>query len=259
MPIAIDVGNTNAVLGKIKDNIIVDQLRIKTESLKIPLTDITDETRNELLNLVNSESRNILLSGVVPQAMLNLKLLIEEMYEDKNIILVTTDHLLRLIKVELKNPYEVGDDRIINAIASLNKYKPPLIIIDFGTATTFDVINNNGAYSGGLICPGINLSLSSLSQGTALLPLIKFKRSEKIIGKSTIEAMESGTYWGYVSLIEGIVERLKNENECNSAKVVATGGYSSLFKKDVNCIDHFEENLTLEGLNLVNLKIDEQR
>jgi len=259
MPIAIDVGNTNAVLGKIKDNIIVDQLRIKTESLKIPLTDITDETRNELLNLVNSESRNILLSGVVPQAMLNLKLLIEEMYEDKNIILVTTDHLLRLIKVELKNPYEVGDDRIINAIASLNKYKPPLIIIDFGTATTFDVINNNGAYSGGLICPGINLSLSSLSQGTALLPLIEFKRSEKIIGKSTIEAMESGTYWGYVSLIEGIVERLKNENECNSAKVVATGGYSSLFKKDVNCIDHFEENLTLEGLNLVNLKIDEQR
>ena len=259
MPIAIDVGNTNAVLGKIKDNIIVDQLRIKTESLKIPLTDITDETRNELLNLVNSESRNILLSGVVPQAMLNLKLLIEEMYEDKNIILVTTDHLLRLIKVELKNPYEVGDDRIINAIASLNKYKPPLIIIDFGTATTFDIINSNGAYSGGLICPGINLSLSSLSQGTALLPLIEFKRSEKIIGKSTIEAMESGTYWGYVSLIEGIVERLKNENECNSAKVVATGGYSSLFKKDVNCIDHFEENLTLEGLNLVNLKIDEQR
>ena len=259
MPIAIDVGNTNAVLGKIKDNIIVDQLRIKTELLKIPLIDITDETRNELLNLVNSESRNILLSGVVPQAMLNLKLLIEEMYEDKNIILVTTDHLLRLIKVELKNPYEVGDDRIINAIASLNKYKPPLIIIDFGTATTFDVINNNGAYSGGLICPGINLSLSSLSQGTALLPLIEFKRSEKIIGKSTIGAMESGSYWGYVSLIEGIVERLKNENECNSAKVVATGGYSSLFKEDVNCIDHFEENLTLEGLNLVNLKINEQR
>ena len=259
MPIAIDVGNTNAVLGKIKDNIIVDQLRIKTESLKVPLTDITNETRNELLNLVNGESRNILLSGVVPQAMLNLKLLIEEMYEDKNIILVTTDHLLRLIKVELKNPYEVGDDRIINAIASLNKYVPPLIIIDFGTATTFDVINNNGAYSGGLICPGINLSLSSLSQGTALLPLIEFKRSEKIIGKSTIGAMESGSYWGYVSLIEGIVERLKNENECNSAKVVATGGYSSLFKEDVNCIDHFEENLTLEGLNLVNLKINEQR
>ena len=259
MPIAIDVGNTNAVLGKIKDNIIVDQLRIKTESLKIPLTDITNETRNELLNLVNGESGNILLSGVVPQAMLNLKLLIEEMYEDKNIILITTDHLLRLIKVELKNPYEVGDDRIINAIASLNKYKPPLIIIDFGTATTFDVINNNGAYSGGLICPGINLSLSSLSQGTALLPLIEFKRSEKIIGKSTIGAMESGSYWGYVSLIEGIVERLKNENECNSAKVVATGGYSSLFKEDVNCIDHFEENLTLEGLNLVNLKINEQR
>ena len=259
MSIAIDVGNTNAVLGKIKDSKIVDQLRIKTESLKIPLTDITDETRNKLLNLVNNESRNILLSGVVPQAMLNLKLLIEEMYNDKNIILVTTDHLLRLIKVELKNPYEVGDDRIINAIASLDKYKPPLIIIDFGTATTFDVINNNGAYSGGLICPGINLSLNSLSQGTALLPLIEFKRSEDIIGKSTIGAMESGSYWGYVSLIEGIVERLKNENECSSAKVVATGGYSILFKEDVNCIDYFEQNLTLEGLNLINLKINEQR
>ncbi len=259
MPIAIDVGNTNAVLGIIKDNIIVEQLRIKTESLKIPLNDISDETRNELSKLVNGESRNILLSGVVPQAMLNLKLIMEEMCEDKNIILVTTDHLLRLIKVELKNPYEVGDDRIINAIASLNKYKPPLIIVDFGTATTFDVINKNGAYSGGLICPGINLSLNSLSQGTALLPLIEFKRSEKIIGKSTIGAMESGSYWGYISLVEGIVERLKNENECNSAKVLATGGYSTLFKEDVDCIDHYEENLTLEGLNLVNLKINEQR
>ena len=259
MTIAIDVGNTNVVLGKIKKNKVVDQIRIKTESLKISLTDITNETRNQLSKFINSESKNILLSGVVPQAMLNLKLLIEEMYDDQNIILVTTDHLLRLIKVELKNPYEVGDDRIINAIASLDKYEPPLIIIDFGTATTFDVINNNGAYSGGLICPGINLSLNSLSQGTALLPLIEFKRSEKIIGKSTIEAMESGSYWGYVSLIEGIVERLKNENECSSAKVVATGGYSSLFIEDVTCIDYFEENLTLEGLNLVNLKINEQR
>ena len=259
MPIAIDVGNTNAVFGKIKGSKIVDQLRIKTDSLKIPLSDITDETRNELLKLINGESENILLSGVVPQAMLNLKLLIEEMHDDKKIILVTTDHLLRLIKVELKNPYEVGDDRIINAIASLDKYKPPLIIIDFGTATTFDVVNNKGAYSGGLICPGINLSLNSLSQGTALLPLIEFKRSEKIIGKSTIEAMESGSYWSYVSLIEGIVERLKNENECFSAKVVATGGFSSLFKEDISCIDYFEENLTLEGLNLLNLKINEQR
>ena len=218
MTIAIDVGNTNVVLGKIRKNKVIDQLRIKTESLKISLTDITNETRNQLLKFINSESKNILLSGVVPQAMLNLKLLIEEMYDDQNIILITTDHLLRLIKVELKNPYEVGDDRIINAIASLDKYEPPLIIIDFGTATTFDVINNNGAYSGGLICPGINLSLNSLSQGTALLPLIEFKRSEKIIGKSTIEAMESGSYWGYVSLIEGIVGRLKNENECSKRK-----------------------------------------
>ena len=181
MTIAIDVGNTNVVLGKIRKNKVIDQLRIKTESLKISLTDITNETRNQLSKFINSESKNILLSGVVPQAMLNLKLLIEEMYDDQNIILVTTDHLLRLIKIELKNPYEVGDDRIINAIASLDKYEPPLIIIDFGTATTFDVINNNGAYSGGLICPGINLSLNSLSQGTALLPLIEFKRSKRLL------------------------------------------------------------------------------
>ena len=259
MPIAIDVGNTNAVLGKIKNNKIVDQLRIKTDLLKLSIDDINNETRNEISQLVKDESKNILLSGVVPQAMLNLKLLIEQMYNDKNIILVTTDHLLGLIKVELKNPYEVGDDRIINAIACLDKYKPPLIVIDFGTATTFDVIDNNGAYSGGLICPGINLSLDSLSKGTALLPLIEFKRSKEIIGKSTIGAMESGSYWGYVSLIEGIVKRLKEENECYMAKVVATGGYSNLFKDDVNCIDHFEKNLTLEGLNLINLKLDEQR
>ena len=226
MTIAIDVGNTNAVFGNIKDKEILDQLRVKTDLLKNSLKDISEEIKNKILNFIDSESDNILLSGVVPHAMLNIKILIEQNNQNQKLILVTTDQLLRLIKVELKNPYEVGDDRIINAIASVNKYDSPLIIIDFGTATTFDVVNNDGAYAGGLICPGINLSLNSLSQGTALLPLIEFKKSDKIIGKSTIGAMESGIYWGYVSLIEGIVNRLKNENECHSAKVIATGGKS---------------------------------
>ena len=259
MTIAIDVGNTNAVFGKIKDKEILDQLRVKTDLLKNSLNDISDEIKNKILNFITNGSDNILLSGVVPQAMLNIKILVEQNNKNQKVILVTTDHLLRLIKVELKNPYEVGDDRIINAIASVNKYDSPLIIIDFGTATTFDIVNNDGAYAGGLICPGINLSLNSLSQGTALLPLIEFKKSDKIIGKSTIGAMESGIYWGYVSLIEGIVNRLKNENECHSAKVIATGGYSQLFKYDVKCIDHFEEDLTLEGLILINQNINEWR
>ena len=257
MTIAIDVGNTNAVFGKIKDKEILDQLRVKTDLLKNSLNDISDEIKNKILNFIANGSDNILLSGVVPQAMLNIKILVEQNNETQKVILVTTDHLLRLIKVELKNPYEVGDDRIINAIASVNKHDSPLIIIDLGTATTFDVVNNDGAYAGGLICPGINLSLNSLSQGTALLPLIEFKKSDKIIGKSTIGAMESGIYWGYVSLIEGIVNRLKNENECHSAKVIATGGYSQLFKHDIKCIDHFEEDLTLEGLILINQNINE--
>ena len=257
MTIVVDIGNTSVLLGKIENDIIIDQLRIQTESIKIELDNINDDTRTELANFIDNKSNKILLSGVVPQAMLNLKLLIEEMYENLEIVLVTTDQLLKLIKIELKNPYEVGDDRIINAIASIDKYKPPIIIVDFGTATTFDVINSKGAYVGGLICPGINLSLKSLSQGTALLPLIDFKRSENIIGKSTIGAMESGVYWGYVSLIEGIIKRLIDENEYHSATVVATGGYSNLFEKDTTCINHFENDLTLEGLNLINLKIYE--
>ena len=257
MTIVIDVGNTNVVFGKIKDNEILDQLRVKTDLLKNSLNDISDEIKNKILNFIANGYDNILLSGVVPQAMLNIKILVEQNKENQKVILVTTDHLLRLIKVELKNPYEVGDDRIINAIASVNKYDSPLIIIDFGTATTFDIVNNDGAYAGGLICPGINLSLNSLSQGTALLPLIEFKKSDEIIGKSTIGAMESGIYWGYVSLIEGIVNRLKNENECHSAKVIATGGYSQLFKHDIKSIDYFEEDLTLEGLILINQDINE--
>ena len=257
MTIVIDVGNTNAVIGKIKNKEISDQFRIKTNFLKNSLNEISIESKNQILNFIDKDNQNILLSGVVPQAMLNIKLLIEETFENHKVTLVTTDHLLRLIKVKLKNPYEVGDDRIINAIASLKKYDSPLIIIDFGTATTFDIVDNDGAYAGGLICPGINLSLNSLSQGTALLPLIEFKKSDNIIGKSTIGAMESGIYWGYVSLVEGITNRLKNENECCSAKVIATGGYSQLFKNDISCIDHYEENLTLEGLSLVNLNINE--
>ena len=181
---------------------------------------------------------------------MNLYSLLNQKKLDAEIDIIDTNKLLKFINVDLENPNEVGDDRIINAIAANHLYKPPHIIIDFGTATTFDIVNVKKDYIGGLICPGINLTLKSLNDGTALLPLIEFKKTSEIIGKSTVGAMESGVYWGYISLIEGIVERLLKDNDCTNANVVATGGYAKVFENDLKCINYIEEDLTLIGLNL---------
>ena len=130
-------------------------------------------------------------------------------------------------------------------------FKPPLIIIDFGTATTFDVIDTESSYIGGLICPGVNLSIQSLANNTAKLPLIKFKKVDHLIGQDTRTAIESGLYWGYVSLVKGILSKLKLKKEFIEAKVVATGGLSSIFENDIENIDYFEPDLTLKGLNII--------
>ena len=156
-----------------------------------------------------------------------------------------------LIKVDVDMPDEVGVDRLINSYAGLNLYNGPLIIIDFGTATTFDLVNSSGSYIGGIICPGVNLSIQSLAHNTAKLPLIEIKKVEKLIGKDTTSAIESGIYWGYVSLVGGLIDRLKKQNGFKDANIVATGGLSGMFRDDLSQIKNYEPDLTLKGLNII--------
>jgi type III pantothenate kinase len=151
------------------------------------------------------------------------------------------------LQVKIDRPEEVGADRLINAIAGAATYKPPLLLIDFGTATTFDVVDGNGDYCGGAIAPGINLSLQALHMAAAKLPRVGVARPQKIIGTNTVDAIKSGTFWGYVGLIEGMISRMKAEFG-KPMTVVATGGLAPLFKEAIPAIEHLDSDLTLRGL-----------
>jgi type III pantothenate kinase len=152
--------------------------------------------------------------------------------------------------IRVDQPNEVGADRLLNALSSHQKYGGPLVVIDFGTATTFDVVDSDGSYLGGVIAPGINLSIEALHRAAARLPRIGIGRPQAVIGRSTVPAMQAGIYWGYVGLIEGSVSRVKAEYG-KPMKVVATGGLAPLFAEGTMVIEKTDADITLEGLRLL--------
>lgn len=153
------------------------------------------------------------------------------------------------IAIRLDQPEEVGADRLVNALAAHETYRGPVIVIDFGTATTFDVVDEGGAYCGGAIAPGVNLALDTLHRAAAKLPLVSIERPGTAIGHTTMSAMQSGIYWGYVGLIEGLVRRISDEMNAKPT-VVATGGLAPVFVGATDAIDHLDPDLTLRGLRL---------
>jgi type III pantothenate kinase len=152
--------------------------------------------------------------------------------------------------IKVDNPEEVGADRLLNALAGHRRYGGPLIVIDFGTATTFDVVDRDGAYLGGVIAPGINLSIEALHRAAARLPRIGIGRPQAVIGRSTVPAMQSGIFWGYVGLVEGIVTRIRAEYDA-PMKVLATGGLAPLFAEGTTMIERIDPDLTLDGLRML--------
>jgi type III pantothenate kinase len=156
-------------------------------------------------------------------------------------------------EIKIDNPDEVGADRLLNALAAHEQYKGPLVVVDFGTATTFDVVDADGAYLGGVICPGINLSIEALHQHAARLPRIGIGRPQSVIGRSTIPAMRSGIYWGYVGLIEGLLVRIEAEFG-QKLKAIATGGLAPLFAEGTVKLTTIDPDLTLDGLRLLALR-----
>jgi type III pantothenate kinase len=153
-------------------------------------------------------------------------------------------------EIRVDQPDEVGADRLLNALAAHRTYGGPLIVVDFGTATTFDVVGPDGAYVGGVIAPGINLSIEALHHAAARLPRIGIGRPQAVIGRSTVPAMQSGIYWGYVGMIEGLVARIQAEMGGN-LKVIATGGLAPLLAEGTTVIERIDPDLTLEGLRLL--------
>jgi type III pantothenate kinase len=189
----------------------------------------------------------VIISSVVPQSIFNLRNLSRRYFNVEPLVIGENAKLG--IDVRIEKPSEAGADRLVNAIGAYMVYPGPLIVIDSGTATTFDIVAADGAFEGGIISPGINLSMQALHEAAAKLPRIAIQRpaGNKIVGTDTVSAMQSGVFWGYISLIEGLVSRIKAERG-EPMTVIATGGVASLFEGATDSIDHFDSDLTIRGL-----------
>lgn len=231
MLLTIDVGNSSARFG------IFDHNKLKKDWM-VATKDLLKWEPDKAI-----DSLPVIVSSVVPAAdkILKRKLKRPRFVNAGNI---------KGLKIKLKNKAEIGADRVVDAYAAINLYGTPAIVIDFGTATTFDVISKNSEYLGGVIAPGIGLSRDILHERTAKLPLVEIKAPMNIIGDSTVEAMRSGLVFGYASMVEGIIERLKKITG-KKTKVIATGGYAKLIAKYARGIDIIDIDLTLKGLNLI--------
>jgi len=244
--LAIDVGNTNTVFALYRERDALGQWRIST--IRERTADEYAAALTQLMMLKGHSHRDVgaaVISSVVPQAVNPLKSMCREFFDCTP--RVVGEDLAVTIPVVIDNPREVGADRLVNAVAAHARYGGPLIVLDFGTATTFDVIDEEGRYCGGVIATGINLSLEALHRAAAKLPRIAVERPGRVIGTSTVSAMQSGVFWGYVSMIEGIVTRIKSEFGAEM-KVIATGGLAGLFAGATDAIEHVDRDLTMAGL-----------
>jgi len=251
MLLAIDSGNTNTVFAVFDDD---DKVRGEWRLSTSP-NRTADEfalSLKQLMAEAGLKSRDItaaIIATVVPATLFALKTLCRNSFGcDPRV--VGEPELELGLKVLVDRPDEVGADRLVNAVSAFDRYGGPLIVVDFGTATTFDIIDAKGSYLGGVIAPGVNLSLEALHMAAAKLPRVDVKRTERVTGKDTVAAMQSGIYWGYVSLIEGLVTRLRAEHGAD-IEVIATGGLAPLFTEAVTCIKQSDPELTIRGLLLV--------
>jgi len=249
MLLAIDSGNTNTVFAVFDDEgKLRGEWRASTDTNRT--ADEFGVWLNQLMALQGLNSDDItaaIIATVVPATFFGLKTLCRK-YFDCEPLLVGRPGVALGLEILLDNPEEVGADRLVNAVEAREAYGGPLIIVDFGTATTFDVIDADGNYCGGVIAPGINLSLEALHMAAAKLPRVAIGRPKGVIGKGTVSAMQSGIYYGYVSMIEGLVARIRAELDAPDMKVVATGGLAPLFSAATPAIQHVDDDLTLRGL-----------
>ncbi len=250
MILVIDVGNTNTALGLYDDKLLLNNWRIKTDAKKT-----SDEYGMMIHHFFsfcgyNIENVNsIVISSVVPTIMYTLQHMVRKYFKQE--ALVVGPGIKTGINIRYENPREVGADRIVNAIAAFELYGGPLILVDFGTATTYCAISENGEYLGGAIAPGIQISMDALFQKTAKLPRVELVKPDTVICKNTINSMQSGIIFGFVGQVDFIVNRMKKELGSVNTKVIATGGLARLIASESETIDEINGLLTLEGLRII--------
>jgi type III pantothenate kinase len=255
MLLAIDVGNTNIVLGVFEGATLMQSWRLQT---------LRERTSDELGLLVDGlfahsriervQIRGVILGSVVPPLTSTFRDMVQRYFGVA--ALVVEPGVNTGMTILYKNPSEVGADRIVNAVAAYEKFGKgshpprPLIILDFGTATTLDAVSAKGEYLGGAICPGVQISADALFQRAARLPRIDVRKPASVVGQTTVGAMESGLFWGYVGMVEGLVRRMSDELGGN-AICIATGGLAAVIAPETPLIQHVDADLTLDGLRLV--------
>ncbi len=252
MLLAIDVGNSNTVLGLYDGDKLLHDWRIRTE-----VDNTVDEYGMLILNLyrtarISSKSvksvNGIIISCVAPPMLNILEPLCEKYFKIKP--LIVGPGIKTGMPIYYDNPKEVGADRIVNAVAAREKYKGDLIIVDFGTATTFDYVTSNGEYMGGCIAPGIIISSEALFERASKLPRVEFSKPKSIIAKDTISSMQAGIMYGYAGLVDGIVKRIMAESK-STPTVVATGGLARIIAPETKSINVVDDMLTLDGLRII--------
>lgn len=249
MLLVFDVGNTNIVLGVYKGKELVSNWRIATDKQKT--SDEYGVLINELFKYEDmnfSEVSAVIISSVVPDVMHSLENFSRKYCKKEP--LVVGPGIKTGINIKYENPQQVGADRIVNAVGAMEKYGTPLVVIDFGTATTFCAVSDKGEYLGGSIVPGVKISMDALFQKASKLPKVEIIKPKGVIGKNTVWAMQSGIFFGYAGLVDNIVNMMKSELG-DDIKVVATGGLASLICAETKTVDHVDKFLTLDGLRII--------
>lgn len=253
MILVLDVGNTNIVLGVYKGKTLIADWRLATDFKRT-----ADEYGIQVTELFMKKSldytkvNGVIISSVVPNIMYTVEHMIRKYFNLTP--LIVGPGIKTGINIKYDNPKEVGADRIVNAVAAHEIYKRPIIIIDFGTATTFCAVTKNGDYLGGTISPGLKISADALFEKAAKLPRVELSKPSSVICKNTVTSMQSGIIYGYIGLVDYIVEKMKNEMEALgeiNPLVIATGGLANLISEDSKYIEKVEPYLTLEGLRII--------
>ncbi|MEM5542041.1 type III pantothenate kinase [Sulfitobacter sp. AS92] len=249
MLLAIDCGNTNTVFSIWDGKEFIATWRTSTEWKRT--ADQYYVWLNTLMRLQNIDAdiTDMIISSTVPRVVFNLRVLADRYFNTRPFVVGKPGCELP-IDVRVDGGTQVGPDRLVNTVAGFDLYGGDLIVVDFGTATTFDVVADDGAYIGGVIAPGVNLSLEALHNAAAALPHVDISKPQNVIGTNTVACMQSGVFWGYVGLVREICERIRAER-ARPMRVIATGGLAPLFQQAVDLFDDYQDELTMHGLTVI--------